>query len=158
MNRAHCSVQLTALLDEAGDAAARLQEALAAERQALTDRNTETLAAAGELKLAQLTRLQAFEAQRQRLVAEVELDENPSFDAVLEWCDDPALTERWETVRDQVRNCQEANDVNGALVRRQRDLVQRTLDVLDGGVTSDPLYDPNGTTHRHTTGRAIAKA
>ena len=51
-----------------------------------------------------------------------------------------------------LRNCQEANEVNGAIVRTHQTQTQRALDLLAGRDSGQTLYEASG----YETGRVQA--
>ena len=129
--------QLRHVLEELLECSTRLQETLLAERDALTQHNLNTLNAHTEAKKDLLVRLEALELQRRAQLNQLGFD--PSQEAIV-----PELESLWQQVLDALRVCQEANEVNGAIVRTHQTQTQRALDLLAGRDSDQTLYEASG--------------
>ena len=125
------------VLEELLECSTRLQDALIAERDALTQHNLNTLNAHTEAKKDLLIRLEALEVQRRAQLIQLGFD--PSQDAIV-----PELESLWQQVLEALRGCQEANEVNGAIVRTHQTQTQRALDLLAGRDSDQTLYEASG--------------
>jgi len=125
------------VLEELLDCSTRLQQTLLAEREALTRHNLNTLNAHTEAKKELLVHLEALELQRRTQMNQLGFD--PSQDAIV-----PELESLWQQVLAALRNCQEANEVNGAILRTHQTQTQRALDLLAGRDSDQTLYEASG--------------
>jgi flagella synthesis protein FlgN len=125
------------VLEELLECSIRLQDTLIAERDALTQHNLNTLNAHTEAKKDLLVRLEALEVQRRAQLKQLGFD--PNQDAIV-----PELSSLWQQVLEALRGCQEANEVNGAIVRTHQTQTQRALDLLAGRDSDQTLYEASG--------------
>lgn len=125
------------VLEELLECSARLKATLLAEREALTQHNLNTLNAHTEVKKDLLVRLEALEVRRRAQMNQLGFD--PSQETIV-----PELESLWQQVLNALRDCQEANEVNGAIVRTHQTQTQRALDLLAGRDSAQTLYEANG--------------
>lgn len=137
MNQGAPLQPLRDVLEELLECSTRLQETLLAERAALTQHNLNTLNAHTEAKKDQLVHLEALEVQRRAQMNQLGFD--PSQEAIV-----PELESLWQQVLHALRNCQEANEVNGAILRTHQTQTQRALDLLAGRDSDQTLYEASG--------------
>lgn len=142
---------LRAVLDELLDCTRILHSTLLAEREALTEHNLNSVNAHTESKKETLMRLEALEVRRRQLLNALGFD--PDQDAIV-----PELETLWETVLEALRGCQEANEVNGAIVRTHQTQTQRALDLLAGRDGSQTVYESDGMPASRLNSGEIAKA
>jgi flagella synthesis protein FlgN len=139
------------VLEELLDCSTRLQETLLAEREALTQHNLNTLNAHTEAKKDLLVHLEALEVQRRTQMNQLGFD--PSQEAIV-----PELESLWQKVLEALRGCQEANEVNGAIVRTHQSQTQRALDLLAGRDSDQTLYEASGYHAARLNSGEISKA
>lgn len=142
---------LREILEELLDCSTRLQKTLLAEREALTQHNLNTLNAHTEAKKDLLVHLEALEVGRRAQMNQLGFD--PSQEAIV-----PELESLWQTVLEALRECQEANEVNGAIVRTHQTQTQRALDLLAGRDSDQTLYESSGYQSGRLKSGEISKA
>ena len=142
---------LRTVLLELHAACERLLQILQAETEAISKRDLSALTSCGENKQAQLQAVEALETQRRQALLQLGWQDGAEFP-------DASLNELWQAVLQQLQQCQNANEVNGALLRNQQDLVQKTLDIMSGGNGPATLYQADGTATRSASKLPIAKA
>jgi flagellar biosynthesis/type III secretory pathway chaperone len=126
------------LLDQELAAVTDVLEALEAESRALVERDAAALASAVERKTAALGRAAGIEEQRRKAGPEPGPEEGGG------------VTGRLQRLKDLARRCRDLNDHNGALIRAQRQRVETSLQLLQGGVPAGGLkgsvetYGPDG--------------
>ncbi len=142
---------LRAVIEELLDCAERLHQTLLDEREALTRHNLNTLNAHTEEKKDLLLHLEALEMQRRAQLNQLGFD--AAQDALV-----PELETLWQRVLDALRRAQEANEVNGAIVRTHQTQTQRALDLLAGRDGEQTLYQADGYQSSRLKSGEIAKA
>ena len=142
---------LRAVLEELLECAQALKETLLAERTALAEHNLNTLNQHSDAKKDLLLRLEALELQRRQQLNHMGLDH--AQDPIV-----PGLESLWQAVLETLRGCQEANEVNGAMVRIHQNHTQRALDLLAGRDTRQSVYDEDGLPAASIPPGEIAKA
>ena len=151
MNEGAHAQSLRAVLQELLVCAAALNETLLAERQALSEHNLNTLNRHTEAKKDHLLRLEVLELQRRQLLNA--LGVAPGADLIV-----PGLDSLWQEVRATLKRCQEANEVNGAIVRTHHRQTQRALDLLAGRDGAETVYAADGLPASRSLSEEIAKA
>lgn len=151
MNTGAKSHNLRAVLEELLECSQALREALLAERTALAEHNLDTLNQHSDAKKELLLRLEALELQRRQHLNHVGLDHTQ--DPIV-----PGLESLWQAVLDTLRGCQEANEVNGTMVRIHQNHTQRALDLLAGRDTRQSVYSEDGLPAAPVPPGEIAKA
>ena len=141
---------LRAVLDDLLHCTRALHQTLIAERDSLTEHNLNTLNAHSEEKKDLLVRLEALEVQRRQMLNTM------GFEATQEAIV-PELEALWLTILEELRHCQDANEVNGAIVRTHHTQTQRALDLL-AGRDSQTVYDADGLPAARSRSEEIAKA
>lgn len=139
------------VLEELLECSTRLQQTLLAERTALTQHNLNTLNAHTEAKKDLLVHLEALEVRRRAQLNQLGFD--PGQDAIV-----PELESLWQQVLEALRTCQEANEVNGAIVRTHQTQTQRALDLLAGRDSGQTLYEASGYQAGRLNSGKISKA
>lgn len=119
-----------ALLDQQIDVMRHVKSSLDSEREALLARDPDALEQALVAKNRWLTRAAELEQARQSAPT----IESPRLDS----------SGRWNELMELIRQCQDANVHNGALIRGQRRLVQNTLMWLRGDDDRAGTYGPDG--------------
>ncbi len=128
---------LRAVLEALLQCSRALKDTLLAERAALADHNLNTLTQHSEAKKDLLIRLEALELQRRQQLKGLGLDF--AQDPIV-----PGLEALWQSVLESLRECQEANEVNGAMVRTHQNHTQRALDLLAGRDARQSVYSADG--------------
>ena len=139
------------VLTELLECSRRLHDTLLAERESLTQHNLNTLNAHTEAKKDLLLRLEALELQRRAQLNQLGFD--PGQDAIV-----PELESLWQRVLEALRICQEANEVNGAILRTHQTQTQRALDLLAGRDSSQTTYEASGYQAARPRSGEISKA
>ncbi|WP_266160367.1 flagella synthesis protein FlgN [Dyella silvatica] len=122
---------LSAVIGDMRVAVGQLSEALAAERNALSQADAEALDRAGEAKQALMRRLEQLDAERVQLTQNLAA---PSTEQQAAWAD----------VLKALAACQHANQRNGSIVGQQLSQIRHALSVLTGGKDETNLYGPAG--------------
>jgi flagellar biosynthesis/type III secretory pathway chaperone len=137
---------LYAVLTQEVDCSERLLACLAAERTALTHRDTPALEQSTQEKIAQIQLLERLEQQREKLV--VELGFAPDAEG-LRRClktlsGDSELLQLWHRILKNIDACQASNLTNGGILEQGRQAVERALSILRGQSGAPSRYDPKG--------------
>ncbi len=133
---------LRRLLEAALEAAASLRHILEEERELLSRRDAEALAALAPEKLDRLRRLEALEQSRQELQAAAGLGTDPRPLA-----DHPELGASWRQLGAELADLRLLNEGNGAVIRQSLEGTRRDLEVLRGvtGMPAAPaIYTRDG--------------
>lgn len=133
------------LLAGALPTAEALLDHLMTERRALAADDPAALPAIFDTKAELATALEDLEQQRRDLCARelgTAIPAAPVFRALLA----NSSQDAWDRYCDVLRECREANAVNGRLARARQRHVRRALDVLRGEQLDDPgVYNAGGT-------------
>lgn len=145
---------IESLLDQELAAVADVLVALEAESRALADRDPAALATAVARKTAALGRAAGLEDQRRELLgshAGPEHRDDPASLPDARGGKDTAIAGQLGRLKDLARRCRDLNDRNGALIRAQRQRVEGSLSLLQGGRQGGSqgraeTYGPDGST------------
>lgn len=127
-----------------------LHETLNAERDALSEHNLNSLNQHTEVKKELLLRLEALEVQRRQILNNSGLD--PSQDLIV-----PELDSLWQVILTELRECQDANEINGSILRTHHTQTQHALDLLAGRDRRELVYQADGLPAVRTGSDEIAK-
>ena len=109
-----------------------------------------------------LTEIETLEQERHRLLADYGYDRDErGFQLCIEWCDDAGreTSALYLELIDKLKTLQKAIQVNGLLIRKGRDRVQRSIGVLTGIAVGDcKTYSSDGQTVDTARRRNIAIA
>lgn len=166
VNRIDAAHRLAQLLDEQIAAASLLLKTLAEEKQLLTGTDVNRLAELDGRKRTQLSQTEQLEQQRRQLCRDIGI--GPEQGAMDFLINDLAATghenlqrtlrTHWQRMRDLVRQCRDANEVNGLIAQFKQRQLQQLLGILRTGGTGAATYDPSGATTSQPSGsRAIAR-
>ena len=139
------------ILNDLLDCSRSLQRTLLAERDSLTEHNLNTLNRHAEEKKDTLVHLEALEVQRRQILNGLGLD--TKHESIV-----PELEDLWQLVLEALRDCQDANEVNGAIVRTHHAQTQRALDLLAGRDSRQTVYQSDGLSSASARSEEIAKA
>ncbi len=128
-----------------------LKDTLAKEHEALLSANLSTLSTHSERKKNQLIELEALELNRRRYL---EVNDWESIEA----SGSQPLVDLWSQVLEELRACQEANEINGAIVRAHQARTQKALDLLAGRGLTPAEYSPDGLADAKYLSEEIARA
>jgi flagellar biosynthesis/type III secretory pathway chaperone len=160
-NRQHYHSQLHDLLHAEFDCAGQLHTVLAAEAEALANRDVDSLERLVGDKHGLMQTFETLE-HRKRLILEQAGFGNAEqgVEDFIDWCDENGqLKHGWRLLLERVRRCQHQNRINGATLDSSRRHAQQALAVLRGQAVTTPLYNPTGATAPHEDGgRSLAKA
>lgn len=160
-DRSHCRDQLLLLLTEELQYAIRLEALLTAEGDALTGRDIERVEGLVREKQTLLQAFEDLEVRRHEQVAAAGFSaDRAGLEDCIAWCDSQGrLARLWSELMVHIRQCQQLNRRNGAVVDVSRRHVQQTLTLLRGQAPATALYSPAGsTTDSGIPGRTLAKA
>ena len=131
--------ELNAILDRQIAGLKAVQLALKAERSALEARDTSSLEQVTAQKQLGLQSVEKADSQRRSLMAAA------GYETLDQTEGHPALLERMSRLEQLARECQQQNQINGALINMQQKLVTRTLHVLRQGEPGGPVtYGSDG--------------
>lgn len=131
---------LKSVLQDIGQSTEDLLRCLHSELKALNDKQYETLIEIAQQKQQLVERLDMLDNQRKQF------DSSKNFSGYL-LRQDPTgkLAQDWDSTRDNIKQCQQQNIVNGRLLQRYHRLSQETIKLLSGqSLNSDTTYGPNG--------------
>lgn len=148
---AELSSSLRELLNALLSCSRALNHTLTAEREALSRHNLNSLNQHTEAKKELLLRLEAMEVRRRQILNDVGLD--PGGDLPV-----PELDALWQSIIDELRACQEANEINGSILRRHQAQTERALDLLAGRDRREGVYRADGQPATRSESAEIAKA
>ena len=129
-------------LETALQAAVSLRHVLEEERDCLSRRDAEALAALAPEKLDRLRRLEAMELQRRELQAAAGLGTDP-------WrlAEHPRLGATWQRLGAEITDLRWLNEANGQVIRQSLEGTRRELEVLrevTGASAAAPIYKRDG--------------
>ena len=142
---------LRATLQNLSGACDLLHATLTAEKQAISSRDLTALARCGEEKQAQLQEVESLETQRTKLIESLGWNERERYP-------NEQLAQAWQEVLTRLQACQDANEVNGAILRNQQQQIQKTLDIVAGKDAPSSTYQADGTATHRANNSPIAKA
>lgn len=68
------------------------------------------------------------------------------------------LLDQWQVFNDKLSNTKHLNDVNGKMIARGQQTINRLLDILRGQFDAPKLYNQSGTTQVHKSSKGMVKA
>lgn len=151
--------RLERILGDSLQQAENLDNALQAERAALSANDAGCLAEATAAKGEPIARLAVLESERATVSREAGFDASPAgMDALFESCDENSLlTSLWHRLIALASTCEQRNATNGAIIRLRRQQVRAGLAILRGGEIAAETYVPAGVEMRPPGGRALAQ-
>ena len=139
--------RLAAVLDESIAEARGLRLALAAEREALEDRDPDALERVLGTKTAHVDKLTALDAERQTLFAAAGIEPGAGPATRVRGIDS-----RWRELIDLADECARLNQANGNVIRASQSRVDARLKIIRGEPISPLTYghtgDRTGNGHR----------
>ncbi len=135
-----------------------LREVLTLERAALLDGDTEQLDTCTSPKLElmyQLDNLQQERLHLERILRSHTLKQDP--DHAPEGCGSSTTRQHWTEVMNILKDCEQLNQDNGALVQARMQYLSMALEAL-GQTQSATTYDMHGKTHRPHRPHPLASA
>ena len=160
-DRQHYRSQLHELLRAEFDCAGRLHAVLAAEADALVNRDVDTLERLVGDKQGLMQTFEDLELRKQQILEQTGFGGTEQHvEACIDWCDDSGQLKRgWHLLMERIRRCQHQNRINGATLDSSRRHAQQALAILRGQPVAAPLYNPAGATALNgDNGRSLAKA
>lgn len=140
-------------------AAEQLLQLLQQERQALESRDREALQRTLEAKLNPMQILERNAQQRaQLLTGNGYSNNNSGWLRFLADRKQHRLIPRWQQVTDLVKQGKEANEINGKLIARSRQTLEKVLSLLRGQTNTPSLYTNAGKTSNQTLSHTLIKA
>ncbi len=141
--------------------ATSLLEALADERDALTQQDFARIEEGASKKSDLVNQLDAFERRRDQICQAAGFSKSPQqMREFLNAMDDEArsLHESWNTISSKMASCRSLNNANGAIIRVRQQHFEASLSLLRGGTASGDTYARSGTGNQGLERRAIAEA
>lgn len=132
-------------IEQGIQACQKLLISLEDERQALKDRDTDTLAQVIKDKSTSLLTLEQSSKQRTSWVAA----EGPDTVVEQAWIAhiktlDPKLEDNWLQFKGLLEDCRTHNEINGKMLARSRQVFKRVIAITRGQTDQQPLYTPKG--------------
>lgn len=133
--------RVVAVLDESIVEARGLRDALAAEREALEERDPDALERVLGVKTAHVERLTALDTERQHLFAAAGIEPVPGtgFTGI-----DQGVDERWHQLVDLANECARLNLANGNVIRARQSRVDARLKIIRGEPIAPLTYGHSG--------------
>lgn len=146
MTHDQCKAELKSLLGESMRCAETLQEILAVERDALERKETVALDTAATRKQLCIKKLEELETARGAISAACGFGNGPhDMPALAEWCDEESMiADKWEQFIEVVRNCNDLNSTNGAIINVRHQQTKDALSLLRSGDLDSDIYGPRG--------------
>ncbi len=137
-----------------------LKDILVEEREALEQRDTESLNTAASSKLALVSKMAELNKNRGEVSEQAGFGNDPdNIDALADWCDDDLeITSAWQQLQVIASECDQINRTNGAIIHLRRRQVLDGLSVLRGEQNNDSTYAPAGSATSSAAGRTIVEA
>ncbi|TVZ38528.1 flagella synthesis protein FlgN [Alteromonadaceae bacterium 2753L.S.0a.02] len=142
--------QLQAQLQSDIAACETLLDLLAAEREALTNREFETLDAIIEQKTEKLTVLEQSAILRSQWLQNfaqkqaLSISEQKNLWETVMKDTTPNLKPTWEKLKTLQHKCKEENEINGKILAKNQKTFSRLLDIVRGQTAAPNLYSANG--------------
>lgn len=138
-----------------------LEELLSRERQALEQRDTETLAPLIDAKNAAMAALGESALERQGWLEAAGL--TPNHDNWQAWLERASETRArqadWDRLAQRFAHCREMNEINGKIIRRAQQTMEQLLKLLRGQNNDGPsLYNAQGRSGPSGGSQSLAKA
>ena len=136
-----------------------LRDVLTDERTALVNKDTQRLSDTAVNKQLYLNELEAVQSDLANLSASCGFGTEPDqFKALAMWCDDDSLLlGMWDHFVDVVRDCNELNSSNGAIIHVRQEQIKAALALLRDGIIQDNTYGPGGKDSRVSGTRSLAE-
>lgn len=131
------------------DSCTTLLSLLDEEREALKNRDVDTLERIIREKAQCLTTLEHSAQQRSNIVHDLPAARQNSADQQTLWKDllqekSPQVLGEWEKLGELIKQCQAENEINGRLLSRNKQVFNRILSIMRGQTQSDNLYTAGG--------------
>ena len=154
---------LATLIDSATEQAQQLLHLLESEQQALLAEDHDSLESLMEGKLRISQALDAIEIQRQEIMLSAGQDtNNDSMQGYLLANQHnrafKPLIQSWDNLMDWLKKASDQNHLNGLLLEKQRQHVQRALNILFEQSSSPAVYDASGGTAQPKYTRSVGIA
>ncbi len=122
-----------------------LNELLLQEREALKGRDYQQQSHLIEEKNRRLNLLDANRQKRERLLSTLEQPiTKAAWEQLIKNAENPQLQQLWRSLQEAFAECQEANQVNGKMIGRSRQIFGRLLSIVRGQVETPELYNQKG--------------
>ncbi|BFM16602.1 hypothetical protein R50073_27850 [Maricurvus nonylphenolicus] len=137
----------------------QLIELLQQESEALKQRQTQTLEGLIPVKNSLLGALANSANQRRSwLQAQGKPTDESHWLQLLQEMGGQKLLDQWQIFNDKLSNSQHLNEVNGKMIARGQQTINRLLDILRGQFDAPKLYNQSGTTQVHKSSKGMVKA
>ena len=158
MDASQCRLHLEQSLNSEAAVLHDLNELLDREHQLIITDNIDELDKTGSQRDLYISKLLKIDADRLALCrATGNSPDKKGLKELLDWCDPQhKLHTRWEQSVQQLQECRNLNDRNGALVNTRLKRVEGMLDVLSGGQTrNERTYSSRGTAYRQNSSGSV---
>lgn len=126
-----------------------LLDCIRKEQQSLTADNMHEVSALLEQKATLVARLAQLSSQRHAVLAQHHWPESETgMQAWLNAYPDPAVSDIWDSLLQQVRLAKDLNHTNGLIINTQLNRKHQALHILTGAASLDKLYGADGQPNR----------
>ncbi|MCV6625672.1 MAG: flagellar protein FlgN [Cellvibrionaceae bacterium] len=136
------------LVDQDLTTSLALLHLLEKEQTALQERDNESLRSLLEEKTALLNTLDAGAAQRTEILRDLKQPtDRYAWESLIDALGNKDLKEHWHDLKDTINECQQLNEINGKIIARSQQTVQRLLQIMRGEDMQQHLYGERGNTY-----------
>ena len=129
------------------------------EQQALKERNPDELGVILEEKIPHLNLLeQSAQARTQWSQCTTPEEASAAWLSMLDELNNSDIKERWQELKDLLKQCQVKNEVNSKMLTRNQKVFGRLLDIMRGQSSSNKLYNATGITSGPARSQIVGKA
>ena len=152
--------EIAGIIGESVLHAARLNEALEAERAALEDQDTDALQAVVVSKNEHAEQLQALDIRRSELCETCGFETGPEqMQDLIDWCDEYGVLDKgWARLLQLAADGNTLNLTNGAIIRLRQQQFESSISVLRGVAPGSDTYGRNGAESGDASRRSLAEA
>lgn len=146
-------------IQQSTQAADRMIELLNHESQLLKQRETQQLEALLTEKNQCLADIATGARQRRLWLEQLGLNtDQENWLGLLQENGGQKFLQSWQELNAKLQQCQQLNDVNGKMIARGRQTINRLLDILRGQSDSPKLYTSRGSTQNNNNSNGLVKA
>ncbi|MCW9012227.1 MAG: flagellar protein FlgN [Gammaproteobacteria bacterium] len=136
--------EIQQVFNEISGSTGLLLECLSEEFTAINDNQYSTLISLAEKKQSLVDQLNQLDARRSALSSDT-----TEFQNLLAQLDpSKQLSNQWNITREQIKQCQHQNEINGRLLNRRNHIARETMAILTGHNTAnESTYGSDGVKH-----------
>lgn len=146
-------------IDHDSQVADQLIELLGREQEALKQRNSQQLESLITEKNALLAALANSANQRRTwLTSQGKPADEAHWEELIQAMGGQKLDDLWQALQEKLQQCHHLNEVNGKMIARGQQTINRLLDILRGQFDAPKLYNQSGNTQTHKSRGGVVKA